>query len=82
MEKYNTICTKISADIKEEFDSEPVYKKMFENQNIPKSYVDDEVTYFLVKKLDSNHTCLAVITLDSSLRKNENYYLQVIFKKM
>ena len=28
-----------------------------------------------------NHTCLAVISLDSTLRKDENYYLQVILKE-
>ena len=31
--------------------------------------------------MDSNHTCLAVISLDSALKKDENYYLQVFFKK-
>ena len=33
LEKYNTIWDKLSADIKKEFDSETVYKKLFENQN-------------------------------------------------
>lgn len=28
-----------------------------------------------------NHSCLAVISLDSTLRKDENYYLQVILKE-
>ena len=32
-------------------------------------------------KVDSNHTCLAVITLDSALKKNDNYYLQVFLKE-
>ena len=44
----------------------------------------DEVTDFYDKeipKMDSNHTCLAVISLDSALKKDENYYLQVFFKK-
>ena len=30
-------------------------------------------------KVDSNHTCLAVITLDSALKKND--YLQVFLKE-
>ena len=39
LEKYNTIWNKVSADIKKEFISEPVYnKKTFENQI--KSYSD------------------------------------------
>ena len=28
-------------------------------------------------KVDSNHTCLAVISLDFVLKKDENYYPQV-----
>ena len=31
--------------------------------------------------LDSNHICLAVISLDSSLKKVDNYYLQVFLKE-
>ena len=44
----------------------------------------DEVTYFHAKKipeLDSNHTCLAVITLDSAFSIDGNYYLQVFLKE-
>ena len=43
----------------------------------------DEVTNFYDKeipKVDSNHTCSAVISLDSALEKNENYYPQVFLK--
>ena len=29
LEKYNTICDKVSADIKKEFDSEPVYNESY-----------------------------------------------------
>ena len=44
----------------------------------------DEVTDFhdkKIPKLDSNHTCLAVISLNSSLKKNDNYYSQVFLKE-
>ena len=44
----------------------------------------DEGTDFYEKeilKLDSNHTCLAVITLNSALNKDGNYYLQVFLKE-
>ena len=34
-----------------------------------------------LKKLYSNHTCLAVISLDSALKKNDNYYPQVFLKE-
>ena len=33
LEKCNTIWDKIGADINNEFDSEPVHNKIFENQN-------------------------------------------------
>ena len=54
--KYNTIWDKFSADIKKEFDSEPVYNKTFLKNKI-KSY-GDEVTDFYDKeipKVKSNH---------------------------
>ena len=44
----------------------------------------DEVTDFYDKKIpkvDSNYTCLAVIGLDSFLKKDENYYSQVFLKE-
>ena len=44
----------------------------------------DEVTEFYDKKfskLDSNHACLAVISLYSALKKNYNYYPQVFLKE-
>ena len=31
--------------------------------------------------MGSNHTCLAVISLDLALKKDENYYLQVHLKE-
>ena len=82
LEKYNTIWDKVSADIKKEFDSEPVYNKNYLKTKI-KSH-GDEVTDFYDKKipkLDSNHTCLAVISLDSALKKDDNYYPQVFLKE-
>ena len=82
LEKCNTIWDKISADIKKEFDSEPVYNKYYLKTKI-KSH-GNEVTDFYDKKirnLDSNHTCLAVISLDSALQKDGNYYPQVFLKE-
>ena len=73
LEKYNTICVKVSADIKKEFDSEPVYNKEFLKTKIKPH--GDEVTGFYdkgIQKMDSNHTCLAVISLDPALKKNDN----------
>ena len=61
--------------MKKEFDSNTIYKKIFLKTNL-KSHVN-EFTYFnnkKIPKLDSNHVCLTVISLDSSLKKDENYY--------
>ena len=44
-----------------------------------KSY-GDEVTDFYNKeipKVDSNHTCLAITSFDSALKKDDSYYPQV-----
>ena len=44
----------------------------------------NEVTNFHDKnipKADSNHICLAVISLDFALKKDENYYPQVFLKE-
>ena len=48
LEKYNTIWDKVSADIRKEFDSEPVYNKNHLKTKI-KSH-GDEVTDFYDKK--------------------------------
>ena len=83
LKKYNAIWNKVSADIAKEFDSKPVYNKEFLKAKI-KSH-GNEVTDFYDKKVpkeDSNHTCLAVITLDCALKKNGNYYPQVFLKRV
>ena len=72
--KYNAIWDKVNAYIQKEFDSKPVYDK--------KSY-GDEVTDFYNKKISMvkwNHTFLAIISLDSALEKDGNYYPQVLLK--
>ena len=82
LEKYNTVWDKVSTDRKKEFDSEPVYIKKKLKTKI-KSH-GDEVTDFYDKeilKVDSNHTCLAVVNLDSALKKDKNYYPQVFLKE-
>ena len=48
-----------------------------------KSY-DDETSEFQDKEIltvGSNHTCLAVISFDSDLQKDENYYPQMFLKE-
>ena len=73
---------KVSADIKKEFDSKPVYNKEFVKTKLKPH--GDKVTNFCDKKIpkgDSNHTCLAVISSDSALKKDENYSPQVFLKE-
>ena len=80
--KYNTIWYKVSADTKKEFDREAVYNKNYLKTKI--KYHGDEVTDSYDKKipkLDSNHTCLAVISLDYALKKDDNYYPQMLLKE-
>ena len=60
----------------------PVYNKEFLETKI-KSH-GDKVTDFNDKKfprLDSNHTRLAVITLDSALKKYDSHYPQLFLKE-
>ena len=43
----------------------------------------NEVQIFTIKKIpkvDSNHACLAVISLDSALEKDDNHYLEMLSK--
>ena len=82
LEKYNTIWDKVNADTKKEFDNEPVYTKEYLKTKIKPH--GDEVTDFSNKeipKVHSNHTCLAVISLDFVLKKYKSYYQQVFLKE-
>ena len=59
---------------KKEFDSDPVSNKNYLKIKIKPN--GDEVRF-----LDSNYTCLAVISLNSALKKDDNCYLQVLLKE-
>ena len=52
LEKYNTIWDKVSADIKKEFDREPVYNKKF--LKTKKKSHGDKVTDFYDKKISKS----------------------------
>ena len=74
LEKYKDVWDNVSANVKKEFDSESVYNKEFLKTKI-NSHVD-EISDFYAKEIpmvDSNHTCLAVISLDPALKKGENF---------
>ena len=76
---YNFTWDKVSAEIKQEFDSKPVYNKWFLKTKV-KSY-GDEATYFHNKeflKVGCTHKCLALITIDTAIKKNENIEKKLI----
>ena len=56
--------------------------KNLENQN--KSYGDEAKDFHdkEIPKMDYNHTCLAVIGLDSRLNKDGNCYLEVFLNTL
>ena len=82
LEKYNTIWDKVSANIKKEFDNEPVYNKEYLKRK-RKSHVDEVRDFYdkEIPKVDSNHTCLVVISLDFVLNKDQSCYLQVFLNE-
>ena len=71
-----------TADIKKESDSELFYSKDYLKTKI-KSHGREVTDFYDVKipKLVSNHTCLAVISLDSALKKDDTYHLQVLLQE-
>ena len=47
-----------------------------------KPYADEVIDFYEkeIAAMASNYTCLAVISLDSALKKDKKYYLQVFLK--
>ena len=64
---------KVSADIKKDFDGETVYNKNFLKTKV-KSYGDEAKDFRdkEIPKVDSIYTSLAVINVDSPLKRDEN----------
>ena len=84
LKKYDIIWDKVRTYkyLKKEFDSDFIYHQNFLKTK-RKSYGDEGTDFYdkEILKIDSNHTCLAVISLDSDLKKNENYYPQLFLKE-
>ena len=57
--------------LKKEFDREPVYNKTFLTTKI-KSFSEGTTNFH--DKAGSDYTCLAVINVDSAIKKDEHYY--------
>ena len=81
LEKYNTLCNKVSADIKKEFDSESVYNKEFWKPKKKVMVLRLQISWYKIPKVDSIHTFLAVTGLDSALKKDENSYPSVFLEE-
>ena len=52
---------------------------MYSKHNEGKSVVAERLIRTL--KVDCNHACLAVISLNSALKRDENYYCQAFLKE-
>ena len=61
--------------LKKEFDSMSVYNKKLLKTKI-KSYGDELTDLYdkEIPKVESNHTCIVVISLDSALKKEKSYF--------
>ena len=81
LNKYNTIWDKVSTAIKKNLIANLSIIIFFENQ--VKSYGDETADFHdkEVPKVGSNYNSVAVISLDSVLKKDGNYYLQPFFKE-
>ena len=73
---------KLGLILKKEFDSEPVYNKRILKTKI-KSFGDEAPDFHdkYISKAGYDYTCLAVITNESALKKDKNYYLQVFLEE-
>ena len=65
--RYDDIWNKVSTRMKKELDSELLYNKEFVNKEM--------------SILGSYYTSLAVISIDFTFKKDENYYPQVFLKQ-
>ena len=81
LKKCNTIWHKVSPDIKHLIASLYIIQIFWKSKQ---SLMVMKLQIFMIKKVLMwifNDSCLAVISLDSSLKKDENSYLQVFLKE-
>ena len=75
LEKYNTMWDKVTASIKKEFDSQrTIWKQKSHGGKVTDVYDNKN------RKLDSRYTCLAVISFDSTLKKDDHCYPPVFLE--
>ena len=85
LKKYNKIWKRVSNFMNIKFDSEPVYS---DNDKYIKTkiklYADKVNTNFQRKKIpkeNASYKCLSLIMLDSVIRANKKYYLQILLEE-
>ena len=78
LEKYKTVWDNVSTGIKK-----PGFNKSFLKTKT-KSYGDEAIGFYnkKISKVGFNHTCIAVITIDSAPKKQEKHYSGVFYKRM
>ena len=83
LKKYNTISGKVSTDIKKQVDNKPVYNKKILKTKI-RFYTEKATDSYdkEMPKVNSNHACLAVITIDSALKKRKKLLFLSAFKRI
>ena len=77
---FGTIWDKVTSDFKKECDTFRD-KKSLKTKTL--SYGNEAIDFHNkeIPKMGFNHTCSALITIDSALKKDKNYYLQVFLKE-
>ena len=81
LKKYNNVWNKVSDTIKKEFDSESNYnKKILKTEIKTYNYKATDFHNKEIPKVGSNYICLALILTDFFLKKDGNYYPQMILK--
>ena len=65
---------KISSDIKNKFDSNPVYNKYFLKSKV-KSHKNTKLFHKTFLSFSLDLISWVVVTMDSALKKDENYYM-------
>ena len=75
LKKYNGTQNKAGNSIRKELDCERIYHKKFLKTKI-RFYCYDAADFCdnEIPKAGSNYTCFAVISIDSVLKKEKNYY--------
>ena len=81
LNKYNKMCKKVEELLNVKFESQPIYGE--DDKYIKakiKSYKDKVNTNFQGKKTskeNSSYKCLSIITLESIVKVNKKYHLQI-----